>query len=124
MEVTFDPTSVIFLNTINIRGSHEPDDVITRKGDITITSKCEYERQRWVYATFLPIPGGLNFTEEGFGQLKILFTMYPTRQYQTPYQADEFPVHRNLGEQIYLQLKVLRSKITLLNIAFGQLNYV
>ncbi|XP_019646875.1 PREDICTED: uncharacterized protein LOC109487337 [Branchiostoma belcheri] len=105
-QVAFDPTSVIFLNTINIRGSHEPDDVITRKGDIRITSKCEYERQRWVYATFLPIPGGLNFTEEGFGQLKILFTMFPTRQYQTPYQADEFPVHRNLGEQIYLQLKV------------------
>ncbi|CAH1227505.1 CUZD1 [Branchiostoma lanceolatum] len=105
-QVTFEPTSVIFLNTITIWGIHMSDDVITRKGDIMIICKCEYQRKQWVHATFLPIPGGLNFTEEGFGQLEILFTMFPTRQYQTPYQADQFPIHRKLGEQVYLQLEV------------------
>ncbi|XP_066279060.1 ZP domain-containing protein-like [Branchiostoma lanceolatum] len=105
-QVTFEPTSVIFLNAITIWGIHMSDDVITRKGDIRIICKCEYQRKQWVHATFLPIPGGLNFTEEGFGQLEILFTMFPTRQYQTPYQADQFPIHRKLGEQIYLQLEV------------------
>ncbi|XP_078698872.1 ZP domain-containing protein-like [Branchiostoma floridae x Branchiostoma belcheri] len=105
-KVSFDPKYVIFLNTINILSMEQKIGVITREGGIRITSKCEYERQQWVDSTFLPIPGGLNFTEEGFGQLEVRLSMFPTRQYQTPYLADQYPIHLKLRQHIYMQLEV------------------
>ncbi|KAI8513378.1 hypothetical protein Bbelb_100170 [Branchiostoma belcheri] len=74
-QVKFGPRYVEFVNTINILGIHFNTGVITRDSDISITSKCNYERQEWVDSTFLPIPGGLNFTEEGFGQLEVRLSM-------------------------------------------------
>ncbi|CAH1227508.1 DMBT1 [Branchiostoma lanceolatum] len=106
-KVTFDPKYVIFKNNINIRGTPSTNSVIARDGGIRITSKCKYERQQWVDSTFLPIPGGhgLNFTEEGFGQLEVRLSMFPTEQYQTPYKADQYPVHLKLRQHIYMQLE-------------------
>eukprot|EP00058_Branchiostoma_floridae_P002594 XP_002588082.1 hypothetical protein BRAFLDRAFT_83083 [Branchiostoma floridae] len=105
-QVTFGPKYVTFLNTINILGIHLSGGVITREGDISITSKCKYERQEWVDSTFLPIPGGLNFTEEGFGQLEVRLSMFPTRQYQSSYRAGQYPIHLKLRQYIYMQLEV------------------
>ncbi|XP_066279058.1 ZP domain-containing protein-like [Branchiostoma lanceolatum] len=105
-QVSFDPKYVIFLNTINILSIEQKIGVITREGGIKITSKCEYERQQWVDSTFLPIPGGLNFTEEGFGQLEVRLSMFPTRQYQTPFLADQYPIHLKLRQHMYMQLEV------------------
>ncbi|XP_019624987.1 PREDICTED: uncharacterized protein LOC109470470 isoform X1 [Branchiostoma belcheri] len=105
-EVTFGAKYVTFLNTINILGTHLNSGVITREGDIWITSKCNYERKEWVDSTFLPIPGGLNFTEEGFGQLEVRLSMFPTRQYQRQYRADQYPIHLRLRQHVYMQLEV------------------
>ncbi|XP_078698905.1 uncharacterized protein LOC144926212 isoform X2 [Branchiostoma floridae x Branchiostoma belcheri] len=105
-EVTFGAKYVTFLNTINILGTHLNSGVITREGDIWITSKCNYERKEWVDSTFLPIPGGLNFTEEGFGQLEVRLSMFPTRQYLRQYRADQYPIHLRLRQHVYLQLEV------------------
>ncbi|KAI8520907.1 Oncoprotein-induced transcript 3 protein [Branchiostoma belcheri] len=105
-EVTFGAKYVTFLNTINILGTHLNSGVITREGDIWITSKCNYERKEWVDATFLPIPGGLNFTEEGFGQLEVRLSMFPTRQYLRQYRADQYPIHLRLRQHVYMQLEV------------------
>ncbi|XP_078618075.1 scavenger receptor cysteine-rich domain-containing protein DMBT1-like isoform X1 [Branchiostoma floridae x Branchiostoma japonicum] len=105
-QVTFGPKYVTFLNTINILGIHLSGGVITREGDISITSKCKYERQEWVDSTFLPIPGGLNFTEEGFGQLEVRLSMFPTRQYQSSYRASQYPVPLRMRQHIYMQLEV------------------
>ncbi|CAH1227511.1 OIT3 [Branchiostoma lanceolatum] len=108
-QVSFDQRYVIFKNSINIRGTPatNSDSVIARDGGIRITSKCKYERQQWVDSTFLPIPDGHGFdiTEEGFGQLEVRLSMFPTRQYQTPYQADQYPVHLKLRQRIYMQLE-------------------
>ncbi|KAI8520909.1 Oncoprotein-induced transcript 3 protein [Branchiostoma belcheri] len=105
-EVTFGAKYVTFLNTINILGTHLNSGVITREGDIWITSKCNYERKEWVDSTFLPIPGGLNFTEEGFGQLEVRLSMFPTRQYLRQYRADQYPIHLRLRQHVYMQLEV------------------
>eukprot|EP00058_Branchiostoma_floridae_P004332 XP_002589820.1 hypothetical protein BRAFLDRAFT_125914 [Branchiostoma floridae] len=105
-KVSFDPKYVIFLNTINILTMEQKIGVITRDGGIRITSKCEYKREQWVDSTFLPIPGGLNFTEEGFGQLEVRLSMFPTSQYQTPFLADQYPVHYKLRQRIFMQLEV------------------
>ncbi|XP_078699898.1 uncharacterized protein LOC144926757 [Branchiostoma floridae x Branchiostoma belcheri] len=106
-KATFDPKYVVFKNTINIGSVHEANSVISREGDIRITSKCKYERQQWVDSTFQPIPGlhGLNITEEGFGQLEVRLSMFPTRQYQTPYFADQYPIHLRPRQRTYLQLE-------------------
>ncbi|CAH1225288.1 OIT3 [Branchiostoma lanceolatum] len=103
---TFGSKYVTFQNKINILGVHLNGVVITRDDDIWITSKCKYERHEWVHATFLPIPGGLNFTEEGFGQLEVRLSMFPTRQYQRPYRANQYPIHLKLRQQVYMQLEV------------------
>ncbi|KAI8486745.1 hypothetical protein Bbelb_354930 [Branchiostoma belcheri] len=105
-EVTFGAKYVTFLNTIDIVGTHLNSGVITREGNIWITSKCNYERKEWVDSTFLPIPGGLNFTEEGFGQLEVRLSMFPTRQYQRQYRADQYPIHLRLRQHVYMQLEV------------------
>ncbi|XP_078681207.1 uncharacterized protein LOC144916088 [Branchiostoma floridae x Branchiostoma belcheri] len=105
-QVKFGPRYVEFVNTINILGIHFNTGVITRDSDISITSKCNYERQEWVDSTFLPIPGGLNFTEEGFGQLEVRLSMFPTRQYQRQYQANQYPIHLRLRQHVYMQLEV------------------
>ncbi|KAI8513949.1 hypothetical protein Bbelb_082730 [Branchiostoma belcheri] len=136
-EVTFGPKYVTFLNRIHILGTHRNSGVITREGDIWITSRaqrratvsielgtsrfrvqrsnrcatdattaCNYERKEWVDATFLPIPGGLNFTEEGFGQLEVRLSMFATRQYQRQYRADQYPIHLRLRQHVYMQLEV------------------
>ncbi|XP_066279059.1 oncoprotein-induced transcript 3 protein-like [Branchiostoma lanceolatum] len=105
-KVTFDSKYVTFLNTISILGVHNNAGLISRGSDVRITSRCEYKRQQWVDATFLPIPGGLNFTEEGFGQLEVRLSMFPTRQYQSQFRANQFPIHRKLRENVYLQLEV------------------
>ncbi|XP_066270125.1 CUB and zona pellucida-like domain-containing protein 1 [Branchiostoma lanceolatum] len=105
-KVSFGSKYVTFLNTINILGVHQSGGVITREGDISITSKCKYERQEWVDSTFLPIPGGLNFTEEGFGQLEVRLSMFPTRQYQSQYRANQYPIHLKLRQHVYMQLEV------------------
>ncbi|XP_078619196.1 ZP domain-containing protein-like [Branchiostoma floridae x Branchiostoma japonicum] len=67
---------------------------------------CKYERHEWVESTFLPIPGGLNFTEEGFGQLEVRLSMFPTRQYQSPYRANQYPIPLRMRQHIYMQLEV------------------
>ncbi|XP_019646874.1 PREDICTED: oncoprotein-induced transcript 3 protein-like [Branchiostoma belcheri] len=105
-KVKFDARYVTFLNTISIRGTDRDAGVISRGSDVRITSRCEYARKQWVDSTFLPIPGGLNFTEEGFGQLEVRLSMFPTRQYQSKYRADQFPIHRKLRENVYMQLEV------------------
>ncbi|XP_078681740.1 ZP domain-containing protein-like [Branchiostoma floridae x Branchiostoma belcheri] len=105
-QVKFGPRYVEFLNTINILGIHFNTGVITRDSDISITSKCNYERQEWVESTFLPIPGGLNFTEEGFGQLEVRLSIFSTRQYQRQYRADQYPIHLRLRQHVYMQLEV------------------
>ncbi|XP_019647420.1 PREDICTED: deleted in malignant brain tumors 1 protein-like [Branchiostoma belcheri] len=105
-QVKFGPRYVEFVNTINILGIHFNTGVITRDSDISITSKCNYERQEWVDSTFLPIPGGLNFTEEGFGQLEVRLSMFPTRQYLRQYRADQYPIHLRLRQHVYMQLEV------------------
>eukprot|EP00058_Branchiostoma_floridae_P004327 XP_002589815.1 hypothetical protein BRAFLDRAFT_90503 [Branchiostoma floridae] len=106
-QVTFDSKYVIFRNNINIVGTPTTNSVIARDGDIRITSKCKYERQKWVDSTFLPIPGGhgLNITEEGFGQLEVRLSMFPTRQYQSQYRANQFPIHIKLRQRVYMQLE-------------------
>ncbi|XP_035685573.1 uncharacterized protein LOC118422164 [Branchiostoma floridae] len=106
-QVTFDPKYVIFRNNINIIGTPTTNSVIARDGDIRITSKCKYERQQWVDSTFLPIPGGhgLNITEEGFGQLEVRLSMFPTSQYQSQYRANQFPIHIKLRQRVYMQLE-------------------
>eukprot|EP00058_Branchiostoma_floridae_P026676 XP_002612167.1 hypothetical protein BRAFLDRAFT_88906 [Branchiostoma floridae] len=68
--------------------------------------RCKYERQEWVHSTFLPIPGGLNFTEEGFGQLEVRLSMFPTGQYQNPYRGSQYPIHLRMRQHIYMQLEV------------------
>ncbi|CAH1225278.1 COL14A1 [Branchiostoma lanceolatum] len=105
-QVTFGSRFVIFKNKINILGVHLNGGVITREGDIRITSKCKYERHEWVESTFLPIPGGLSFTEEGFGQLEVRLSMFPTRQYRRPYRANQYPIRLRLRQHIYMQLEV------------------
>ncbi|XP_078618169.1 uncharacterized protein LOC144885875 isoform X3 [Branchiostoma floridae x Branchiostoma japonicum] len=105
-QATFGSTYVTFLNRINILGIHPNSGVITREDDIWITSKCKYERQEWVDSTFLPIPGGLNFTEEGFGQLEVRLSMFPTHQYQNPYRGSQYPIHLRMRQHIYMQLEV------------------
>ncbi|KAI8491817.1 Oncoprotein-induced transcript 3 protein [Branchiostoma belcheri] len=51
-------------------------------------------------------PGGLNFTEEGLGQLEVRLSMFPTRQYQRQYQANQYPIHLRLRQHVYMQLEV------------------
>ncbi|XP_019645834.1 PREDICTED: oncoprotein-induced transcript 3 protein-like [Branchiostoma belcheri] len=67
---------------------------------------CKYDREEAVLSQFLPIPGGLEFWDEGFGQLSIRLDLFPTQSYLAPYTAPEYPVHKQLRERLYLQLQV------------------
>ncbi|XP_066300675.1 ZP domain-containing protein-like isoform X2 [Branchiostoma lanceolatum] len=55
---------------------------------------------------FLPIPGGLEFVDEGFGQLSIRLDLFPTQSYLAPYTTPDYPVHKHLRDRMYLQLQV------------------
>ncbi|XP_078619195.1 uncharacterized protein LOC144886441 [Branchiostoma floridae x Branchiostoma japonicum] len=108
-QVTFDSRYVIFTNHIflNHVSPQNGDAVIVRMDNSSfITTKCNYKRDQWVESNFLPIPGGLNFTEEGFGQLEIRLSMFPTRKYQSPYQPSQYPISTRMGQHIYMQLEV------------------
>ncbi|XP_078688788.1 ZP domain-containing protein-like isoform X1 [Branchiostoma floridae x Branchiostoma belcheri] len=103
-KVTFDTKYVIFSNNVSLLFTH--DGVITRDHDVVIHSVCKYDREEAVLSEFLPIPGGLEFVDEGFGQLSIRLDMFPTQSYLAPYTAPEYPVHKHLRDMMYLQLQV------------------
>ncbi|XP_066284070.1 uromodulin-like [Branchiostoma lanceolatum] len=102
--VTFDTKYVIFYNNVSLMFTH--DGVITRDPDVVIHSGCKYERDEAVLSEFLPIPGGLEFVDEGFGQLSIRLDLFPTQSYLAPYSTPDYPVHYHLRERMYLQLQV------------------
>ncbi|KAI8511661.1 hypothetical protein Bbelb_107610 [Branchiostoma belcheri] len=101
--VIFDTKYVIFYNNVSLLFTH--DGLITRDPDVVIHSICKYDREEAVLSQFLPIPGGLEFWDEGFGQLSIRLDLFPTQSYLAPYTAHEYPVHKNLRERLYLQLQ-------------------
>ncbi|XP_019629874.1 PREDICTED: uncharacterized protein LOC109474104 [Branchiostoma belcheri] len=103
-KVTFDSKYVIFYNNVSLLFTH--DGVITRDPDVVIHSVCKYDREEAVMSEFLPIPGGLEFVDEGFGQLSIRLDMFPTQSYLAPYTTPEYPVHKHLRDMMYLQLQV------------------
>ncbi|CAH1264815.1 CACHD1 [Branchiostoma lanceolatum] len=102
--VTFDTKYVIFYNSVNLLFTH--DGVITRDPDVVIHSICKYERDEVVLSEFLPIPGGLEFVDEGFGQLSIRLDLFHTQSYLAPYTTPDYPVHYHLRDRMYLQLQV------------------
>ncbi|XP_066284069.1 ZP domain-containing protein-like [Branchiostoma lanceolatum] len=102
--VTFDAKYVIFYNSVSLLFTH--DGVITRDPDVVIHSICKYERDEAVLSEFLPIPGGLEFVDEGFGQLSIRLDLFTTQSYLKPYTAPDYPVHYHLRDRMYLQLQV------------------
>ncbi|KAI8499304.1 hypothetical protein Bbelb_230680 [Branchiostoma belcheri] len=104
--VTFDSTYVIFTNLISLINIHNATGIITRDDDIIIYSKCKYEREEDVSAQFMPIPGGLEFTEVGFGTLSIRLDMFHSQHYLQPYTVTEYPVHKSLRDNLYFQLQV------------------
>ncbi|XP_019635462.1 PREDICTED: uncharacterized protein LOC109478376 [Branchiostoma belcheri] len=104
--VTFDPTYVIFTNLIRLIDIHNATGVISRDDDSVIYSKCKYEREEDVSAQFMPIPGGLEFTEVGFGTLSIRLDMFHSQHYLQPYTVNEYPVHKSLRDNMYFQLQV------------------
>ncbi|KAI8519689.1 hypothetical protein Bbelb_029460 [Branchiostoma belcheri] len=97
-KVTFDTKYVIFSNNVSLLFTH--DGVITRDHDVVIRAVCKYDREEAVLSEFLPIPGGLKFVDEGFGQLSIRLDMFPTQSYLAPYTAPEYPVHKHLRDMI------------------------
>ncbi|XP_035676979.1 uncharacterized protein LOC118416038 isoform X3 [Branchiostoma floridae] len=103
-KVTFDTKYVIFYNNVSLLFTH--DGVITRDPDVVIHSICKYERDEAVMSEFLPIPGGLEFVDEGFGQLSIRLDLFPTQSYLSPYTTLDYPVHKHLRDRMYLQLQV------------------
>ncbi|CAH1264813.1 CACHD1 [Branchiostoma lanceolatum] len=103
-KVTFDTKYVIFYNSVNLLFTH--DGVITRDPDVVIHSICKYERDEVVLSEFLPIPGGLEFVDEGFGQLSIRLDLFHTQSYLAPYTTPDYPVHYHLRDRMYLQLQV------------------
>ncbi|XP_078678409.1 ZP domain-containing protein-like [Branchiostoma floridae x Branchiostoma belcheri] len=103
-KVTFDTKYVIFYNNVSLLFTY--DGVITRDPDVVIHSICKYDREEAVLSQFLPIPGGLEFWDEGFGELSIRLDLFPTQSYMAPYTAPEYPVHKQLRERLYLQLQV------------------
>ncbi|KAI8482957.1 hypothetical protein Bbelb_392570 [Branchiostoma belcheri] len=96
--VTFDSKYVIFYNNVSLLFTH--DGVITRDPDVVIHSVCKYDREEAVMSEFLPIPGGLEFVDEGFGQLSIRLDLFPTQSYLAPYTTTEYPVHKHLRDMI------------------------
>ena len=46
----------------------------------------------------------LNFSAE-FGNFTFLMDMYPTSEYEDPY--DTYPVRKNLNDKMYLEVKVV-----------------
>ncbi|XP_078581206.1 uncharacterized protein LOC144864755 [Branchiostoma floridae x Branchiostoma japonicum] len=103
-KVTFDSKYVIFYNNVSLLFTH--DGVITRDPDVVIHSVCKYDRDEAVMSEFLPIPGGLEFVDEGFGQLSIRLDLFPTQSYLSPYTTPDYPVHLHLRDMMYLQLQV------------------
>ncbi|XP_078594526.1 uncharacterized protein LOC144872337 [Branchiostoma floridae x Branchiostoma japonicum] len=103
-KVTFDTKYVIFYNNVSLLFTH--DGLITRDPDVVIHSICKYERDEAVMSEFLPIPGGLEFFDEGFGQLSIRLDLFPTQSYLSPYTTPDYPVHKHLRDRMYLQLQV------------------
>ncbi|XP_035686772.1 coadhesin-like [Branchiostoma floridae] len=106
-QANFTQKYVTFQNSIILDSQPENNGVISRKeSSVRITSICKYKRQEWVESTFKPIPGGLNLTEEGFGQLEVRLSMFPTNQYHSPYRASQYPIHLRMLQHIYMQLEV------------------
>ncbi|XP_078595850.1 uncharacterized protein LOC144872951 isoform X2 [Branchiostoma floridae x Branchiostoma japonicum] len=103
-KVTFDTKYVIFYNNVSLLFTH--DGLITRDPDVVIHSICKYKRDEAVMSEFLPIPSGLEFVDEGFGQLSIRLDLFPTQSYLSPYTTPDYPVHKHLRDRMYLQLQV------------------
>ncbi|XP_078600088.1 uncharacterized protein LOC144875145 [Branchiostoma floridae x Branchiostoma japonicum] len=105
-KVTFDPKYVIFSNLVSLYNIHKATGTISRDDDIIMHSTCKYERDQDVTARFMPIPGGLEFHEVGFGKLSIHLDIFHTRNYLQSYTRSEYPIHKKLKDMVFLQLQV------------------
>ncbi|XP_078701706.1 uncharacterized protein LOC144927826 isoform X2 [Branchiostoma floridae x Branchiostoma belcheri] len=105
-KVTFDPKYVIFSNLVSLYNIHKATGVISRDDDIIMHYNCKYERDQDVTARFMPIPGGLEFHEVGFGKLSIHLDVFHTRNYLQSYTRSEYPIHKRLHDMVFLQLQV------------------
>ncbi|KAI8511662.1 hypothetical protein Bbelb_107620 [Branchiostoma belcheri] len=104
--VIFDTKYVIFYNNVSLLFTH--DGLITRDPDVVIHSICKYDREEAVLSQFLPIPGGLEFWDEGFGKLSIRLDLFPTQSYLAPYTAPEYPCQATSGHNTSLQYPLIQ----------------
>uniref|UniRef100_S4RBN1 ZP domain-containing protein n=1 Tax=Petromyzon marinus TaxID=7757 RepID=S4RBN1_PETMA len=81
--------------------------VITRNfHDIQVLIKCVYDKRKGLAVSFTPDTNSIFIREEGLGEFVFTIDIFTTDAFALAYRRNDFPVHYNESQEIYLQLAV------------------